>query len=45
MVIHPYEQDEPVMKDINHKIIEILGNIGAQREDKMIKISDKRYKI
>lgn len=41
MVIHPYEQDEPVMKDINHKIIEILGNIGAQREDKMIKISDK----
>lgn len=39
MVIHPYEQDEAVMKDINNKIFEILGNVGAKCEGNLIKIS------
>ena len=45
MVIHPYEQDEAVMKDINNKIFEILGNVGAKCEGNLIKISanDIRY--
>lgn len=41
MVVHSYVQDEPVMKDINHKIFEILGNVGARHDGKMVKISEK----
>ena len=41
MVVHSYAQDEPAMKDINHKIFEILGNIGANHENNMVKISEK----
>lgn len=41
MVVHSYEQDEPAMKDINHKILEILGNIGAGADGNMVKISEK----
>ena len=41
MVVHSYAQDEPAMKDINHKIFEILGNIGAKHENNMVKISEK----
>ena len=41
MVIHSYVEDEKVMKDINHKIIEILLKIGAEKNDNMVKISEK----
>ena len=41
MAVHSYAQDEPAMKDINHKIFEILGNIGAKHENNMVKISEK----
>lgn len=41
MAVHSYEQDEKVMKDINSKIQEILGKIGAKKENHMWKISEK----
>ena len=41
MVIHSYVEDEKVMKDINHKIIEILLKIGAEKNGNMLKISEK----
>ena len=41
MVVHSYEQDEPVMKDINSKIFQILGNIGAKQDGNMMKILEK----
>lgn len=31
MVVHTYEQDEPEMKDINNKIIDILFKLGAKK--------------
>ena len=31
MVVHSYEQDESIVKDINNKIIEILFKLGAQQ--------------
>ena len=44
MVIHSYDQDEPIMRDINHKIRETLSNIGAISEGSMIKISEDKIK-
>ena len=41
MVIHSYEQDEPIMKDINSKILDILRNLGAKKEENMLKIFEK----
>lgn len=41
MVIHSYEQDEAIMKDINSKILEILRKIGAKKENDMMKIAEE----
>lgn len=45
MVIHPYEQDEAIMKDINAKTLEILRDIGAKDENGMKKISEGNIKF
>ena len=39
MVVHSYEQDEPIMKDINDKIVEILAKVGAKHDKSMMRIS------
>lgn len=44
MVIHSYAEDEKVMKDINHKIFEILLNIGAEKNGNMVKISENEIR-
>lgn len=41
MVVHSYEQDEKIMEDINAKILEVLKNVGAKKENSMMKISEK----
>lgn len=41
MVIHSYNEDEKVMKDINSKTVEVLAKIGAISSEKnMMKISE-----
>lgn len=44
MVIHSYEQDEPVMEDINHKATEILAKVGAKKERDMWIISEENVR-